>query len=201
VTSDGHSPEPVNDSSPGQGFAALRAKALQLRAELENEREAEQAGEKLAGRRGRTEPNTVSEISDQSQIPTSADSGLTPITAILPTRRGRPAGSREEREQITAYLQDFAREMNDQAPLSASVSRALNAFRHANLARERWGDVLYQARSITQERSATITKRADDPGKVFAAKNKMAYFFAVFDDLLGLRPEEPSPSARSAHTP
>ena len=86
---------------------------------------------------------------------------------------------------------DFARELGDRAPLSASTSRALNAFRRANVTRARWGDVLYQDSAITQERSATITKRLDDPGKVFPAKNKMAYFFAVFDDLLGLKPDQP----------
>jgi hypothetical protein len=104
---------------------------------------------------------------------------------INPSRRGRPPGSGEEREILGAYLSDFARELSDQAPLSSSITRAVKSFKLANVPRERWADFLYQAKSITQERSGQIKKQA--PKGTFQPKPKMGYFFAVLEDLLGLK--------------
>ena len=50
-----------------------------------------------------------------------------------------------------------------------------------------WGDHLYRARAITQERTAQITKPSRD-GRGLRRKNKMPYFFACLKDLLGLEP-------------
>ena len=49
-----------------------------------------------------------------------------------------------------------------------------------------------QVRAITQEHSGSIQKTdGDDNGRI-GRKNKMAYYFAVLEDLLGLRPDEPT---------
>jgi len=102
-------------------------------------------------------------------------------------RHGRPPGSADEREQLRAYLTDFARELHDAAPLAATISRVLSLMRKAGVPRERWSDLLYQARAITQEHSAQITTPAEGiVGR--GTKNKVPYFLAVLESLLGLRP-------------
>lgn len=116
--------------------------------------------------------------------------GLTSIGASLSVRyngRGRPTREySEDRQAILAFVQDFAREMNDQAPLQSSVTRALNLYRQSGLDRAAFIDKLYQARAITQERSATITTKTDD-GTSFPRTRKMAYMFSVLEDRLGLK--------------
>ena len=119
----------------------------------------------------------------------------TPIGSLLATamsKRGRPPGSRDERDRVMAYLKDFMVELHDEASLSASISRAINLFRRANVPPELWDDNLYRARTITQEHSANITKkRGDEDGRRVSFKNKTPYFFAVLESLLGLREEPP----------
>ena len=62
---------------------------------------------------------------------------------------------------------------------------------------ERWADALYQARGLTQEHTAQIRKLAGDRGSGIRRKNKMPYFLATLEQLVGLRPEPPSPEVRS----
>jgi len=101
--------------------------------------------------------------------------------------RGRPPlDFSEDRQAILAFIQDFAREMGDSAPLQSSTTRALNLYRDAGLPREAFIETLYQARAITQERSASITSQTTGEG-AFPRKRKMAYFFSVLEDRLGLK--------------
>lgn len=103
-------------------------------------------------------------------------------------RRGRPEVTYDEdRQVISAYIEDFARELNDTAPLTSSVSRAHNLYRQAGLHREAFISKLYEARTITREHATGIRSRAGDPAKVLTPKKKMAYFFAVLEDVLGLK--------------
>ena len=106
-------------------------------------------------------------------------------------RSGDPPGTTEQREQLRAYLADFCPELGDEAPLAASVTRALNTFAAAGVHPARWGDALYRARAITQEHTGQITKRSGTAAGA-RRKNKMPYFFSVLEQLVGLRPE-PSP--------
>jgi hypothetical protein len=87
---------------------------------------------------------------------------------------------------LAAYLGDFARELGDAAPLSSTITRVLTLLQTAQLPADQWGDVLYQARSITQERTAQIRTLAADGESSIRRKNKMPYFLAVLADLLGL---------------
>ena len=118
--------------------------------------------------------------------------------SAAPRRKGRPPGTGEEREQVTAYLADFAVELGDEAPLSSTVSRALKILKAAGVPAERWGDLLYQARALTKEHSAQIRKKPSDPGRAFPAKVRMPYYLAVLEDLVGLPgdPDERAPTAR-----
>jgi hypothetical protein len=106
-------------------------------------------------------------------------------------RRGRPVGRDEERERLRPFLEDFARELGDEAPLSSTITRALNIFQAAGVPPERWSDLLYQARGLTQERTAQIRKTATTGGEQLRRKNKMPYFLATLEQLVGLRPEPP----------
>lgn len=92
----------------------------------------------------------------------------------------------EIREQLLHFVEDFAREFNDAAPLRSSTSRLVNLYQRAESPMGEFIDQLYAARSITKERTAAIRTTVEDaaPG---AQKNKMGYFFAVLEDRLGLR--------------
>ena len=85
---------------------------------------------------------------------------------------------------LVDYVADFAREFRDQASLKASTTRALTLYRRSGLGLEAFVDVLYQARAVTKERSASIRAAPVGDGAM-PAKPKMAYFFAVLEDLLG----------------
>src|SRR5215204_4336295 len=110
-------------------------------------------------------------------------------------RRGRLTGSSEDRERLRPFLDDFARELGDEAPLSSTITRTLNIFKAANVPPERWSDLLYQARGLTQEHTAQIRKTANTDSTQIRRKNKMPYFLATLEQLVGLRP----PARDDAH--
>jgi hypothetical protein len=103
-------------------------------------------------------------------------------------RRARPTGSSEDRERLQPFLEDFARELGDEAPLSSTITRTLTIFKAAGVSPERWSDLLYQARGLTQEHTAQIRKTVNNGGDQFRRKNKMPYFLATLEQLVGLRP-------------
>jgi hypothetical protein len=127
----------------------------------------------------------------------SSDAGHESDGSSLAPRRRRTTGDPEERERLRAFLQDFARELGDEAPLASTITRTLNIFTVAGLPPERWGDALYQARGLTQEHTAQIRKLAGDGGSGIRRKNKMPYFLATLEQLVGLRPEPPRDVAGS----
>ncbi len=108
-------------------------------------------------------------------------------------RRGRAGrdtrGQSEERERLRPFLEDFARELGDEAPLSSTITRTLTIFKEADVPPERWSDLLYQARGLTQEHTAQIRKLARGGEEQIRRKNKMPYFLATLEQLVGLRPE------------
>lgn len=87
----------------------------------------------------------------------------------------------EERMALLPYAQDLAREMGDQAPLTATTTRMVNLFRASGLDLDAFIDRLLAARMITQERTGSIRTRSEG----FGPKPKMAYMLAVLEDLLG----------------
>jgi hypothetical protein len=120
------------------------------------------------------------------------------VGQVLTRGRGRPRKERDpDREPIRAFVEDFAREFNDQASLPTSTSRAVNLYRQAGVSLDTFLGRLYEARSIVKDRSASIRKQVDGDG--WPAKNKMPYFFSVVEDLLGLRAERDEASPRDEH--
>ena len=93
---------------------------------------------------------------------------------------------------IQAYIADFSRELNDRAPLRSSTTRAYNLYKRSGLDRDAFIAQLYAARAIVKERAAMIRTQGDDNAAGFPVKHRAGYYFAVLEDLLGLR--EPSPA-------
>jgi DNA-binding transcriptional ArsR family regulator len=120
-----------------------------------------------------------------------------PHTKPRSVRQGKEIGAPEEREHLRPFLADFARELGDEAPLASTITRVLNIFQTAGVAPERWSDLLYQARGLTQEHTAQIRKLAGDGGSGMRRKNKMPYFLATLEQLVGLRPEAAGPARTS----
>ena len=96
----------------------------------------------------------------------------------------------ESYQVLQSYVGDFAREFNDQAPIRASTMRAYNLLRRSGLSREEFIGHLYTARAVTKERTGSIRSRAGEDAFGTPIKAKMAFFFAVLEDVLGLRDPE-----------
>ena len=98
----------------------------------------------------------------------------------------RPETMEEDYQVIQHYIKDRAREFNDAATLRVSTKRAWNLYQRSGLSLENFLSRIYQARGITQEMSASIKKTVDDE-RYGRQKSKMAYFFRVLEDKVGLR--------------
>ena len=94
----------------------------------------------------------------------------------------------EARSVLSSYVQDFAREFKDDAPISSSITRTMNLYLGSELSIDDFIGVLMAARQTTQRRTPAITKASGRPGAI-STKNKMPYFFAVITGLLGLGEE------------
>jgi hypothetical protein len=103
---------------------------------------------------------------------------------------------------LHGYLADFARELHDGAPLPATITRVVNLFRRADVPSAEWSGYLYRARAITQERTAQIRSAGTgaSPGG-WSPKNKIPYFLAVLEDLLGLRTPATGEAAGAGASP
>jgi hypothetical protein len=112
-----------------------------------------------------------------------------------PYRPGRSLGTADERDLVTSYLHGWAvSELGDEAPLSSTVTRVMTILKRTDLPMERWPDLLYRARAITKEHSARITKRPAHGRTSPVAKNRMPYFLAVLEDVVGLRGKSTHPA-------
>lgn len=117
-------------------------------------------------------------------VPSSA-SGFESVVAIL----HRPVAplevpdfsEPEMQDAIGAYIADFAREFNDQAPVKSSKTRAVNLFRRSGLSLPAFISRLFEARAVTRESAITIRQKSG------GHKTEMAYFFACLEDRLHLR--------------
>ena len=71
----------------------------------------------------------------------------------------------------------------DTASIRASTSRAVNLFRQSGVSLDDFITAMPEARALTTQSTATIKRRNAD-----GDKTKMAYFFSVLEDRLGLKP-------------
>ncbi len=95
--------------------------------------------------------------------------------------------SREDTERIGWVIQDVARELNDQAPLKATTTRALKLYAAAGLDLDGFLDIVQAARVRTQRYTGSIKAEPVDRAGGWPAKPKVAYFFGVLEDMLGIK--------------
>jgi hypothetical protein len=93
-----------------------------------------------------------------------------------------PAQDEEAHSAIKSYIRDIAQKLYDEAPLTSSTTRAYNLYQRTGVHLGRFLNLLYDAEKEANRRSETITKLTTR-----GFKNRMAYFFAVLEDKLGLR--------------
>lgn len=133
----------------------------------------------------------------------SVSDTLARSTLILPPK---PYG--EERQVIMDYIEKFAKEFGDHASLKTSTTRAYNLFTKSRVPLGSFIGRMYEAHAITKESAAAVPKRANTAqsgatgvtgaaSKGRPAKNRMAYWFSVLEDRLGLR----SPDANRKPAP
>jgi hypothetical protein len=79
--------------------------------------------------------------------------------------------------------------------------RAYNLFQRAGVSREVFIEQLYAARAIVKERTASIRGKSSETRTGLPTKNKTAYYFAVLEDLLGLREASPEVPASPPGVP
>ena len=156
------------------------------------------------GNRGENREGDPSNIRSAS---TSKNKGGTrgrhPLTATEPTpeapltdseRLQGGARAREvtdlaaDRFELAGLVEDLRRELNDQAPAGASLTRAVNLYRRAGLSLDEFRGLMYDARRLTQQHTASIRAQLPDAGTSgrLPGKAKMAYFFSVLENSLGL---------------
>ncbi|MGI8404867.1 MAG: hypothetical protein ACR2OE_08930, partial [Thermomicrobiales bacterium] len=102
--------------------------------------------------------------------------------ANILSQRKRPEPGRDDRAAIGATVERFAAELGDQANPKVTIKRALNLYQASGVGRDTFVDVLFQAKGEVHD-------RRNYPGDAPIPRNRMAYFFAVVEDRLGLRHE------------
>ena len=99
----------------------------------------------------------------------------------------------EARLTLVEYVEDLANEFLDTASGKASTTRAVNLFYKAGVPLDDFITAMTEARAITKQYTATIKRRNQD-----GDKTKMAYFFSVLEDRLGLKEYQEEPDQESA---
>lgn len=135
-------------------------------------------------RRNEEETGIVNNLSNPT-----ANRGLSPLAASLPAYEPTPEiDFTQARQVIQVYITDFAKELNDKAPLRSSSTRALNLMKRSGLPLETFINRMYEARAITKESTGSIrTKSGADQ---YGIKSKMAYWFSVLEEVCGLAEEK-----------
>ncbi len=112
------------------------------------------------------------------------------------------------RLELAGFIEDLRRELNDQAPAGATLTRAVNLYRRSGLSPEEFRDLMYDARRRTQQHTGSIRAQRIDKGVGgMPGKPKMAYFFGVLQHALGLEgadmpgAAEADASVPSVHSP
>jgi len=98
----------------------------------------------------------------------------------LLSHRIRRDVNRSDRTAIGVAVERFAHELGDNADTKVSISRALNLFQTSGVSVDTFIDLLFRAKGEVQD-------RRNFPGKSPVPRNRMAYFFAVVEDRLGLK--------------
>ncbi len=110
-------------------------------------------------------------------------------------RASEAAALAAARLDLTDFIEDLRRELNDQASTGATLARAVNLYRRSGLSAEEFRALLYDARRLTQKHTGSIrTQHVDNGRGNIPAKPKMAYFFGVLQHALGLDGADTTPT-------
>ena len=91
-------------------------------------------------------------------------------------------------------MADISGKLHDDTPRS-SVTRAVKLWKASGLPEDKFVHRLYEARSVTQQQGSVRGTPAKDDRQL---TNRMPYFFAVVEDLLGLKEAGRTSSADGA---
>ncbi len=94
------------------------------------------------------------------------------VGSLLSTRPPRRSSPDEDRLAIGGELEQIRAKLGDKAPPRSSLTRALRLYQSADVSQASFRQLMFDAMAITQE---------------VRPKNRMAYFFGVLEDQLGLR--------------
>ncbi len=160
-------------------------------------------GETIVDWQRRREAGNVELGNGEGKEAKRADLPRPPSHPSAPNRgRSRRVVQEDEAYQIIqAYIADFGREFSDRAPLKTSTMRAYNLYRRSGLDQGAFIEQLYAARAIVKERSASIRSQGDRDAFGIPTKHRFAYWFAIVEDLLGLREGERSSLKTGAANP
>lgn len=84
----------------------------------------------------------------------------------------------EAREWLLPFVEDFARELRDTAPISSTLTRVTRLYRRSELEEQAFIDLLYRARQTTKERTGSV--RSGEGGK----KKLVPYFLKCLERLV-----------------
>ena len=93
-----------------------------------------------------------------------------------------------DRDALAPFLTDFARELNDKAPLKSTLTRAVKIYRASGLTLDAFVTAMYESRRRTQEHSSSI--RSVDTDGTMPRKRKMSYFLAVLADVVSAKEDQ-----------
>lgn len=183
TSQDAGNPQPSMQESPAQDAGFLQPRML------------EDAAQDAGNLQSRMRDNSDQERGILAHQPAANPPSITESTQETTTERNfETSNSRpidfdlaKARGEILPFIQDFAREFRDEAPVRSSVTRAVNLYSTSGVELETFLGTLYAARARTKEWSASIEKKASSGRK--GAKNAMPYFFAIVSEMLGV--EEP----------
>lgn len=180
------------ETTPGGEARNSPSQETGIQETVEQETEGLNSNIRMASAQG-TETASYPQAPSLSDPKTSKTAALGSVGEVL-ARRGpgfssprrswvRPETETDEWQAIQAYIIDFARLLGDGASTKSSTSRAYRLFLASGLSIDGFLEKMYQARALTQESSASITKtHTDETG--WTRKAKMPYFFAVLEDQL-----------------
>jgi phage replication O-like protein O len=169
---------PNSDHLRGAGPAASRSRTTAPIGDLVRQRYEQFAPTAEGSAAGAPRPRRGIRRPDRVSPPAESRPGA--ITAPF-DRRPRPLPT----PYIKSVIADFSVQLHDDEHSRANVTRAMRLFQACGLDEETFVGKLYEARSITRVQSNVKKRAANGLGTI----NRMPYFFAVVEDLLGLNEE------------
>jgi hypothetical protein len=94
------------------------------------------------------------------------------------------AGAKERSEYLANLSQDFSRELGDLAHGRSNLTQIHNLWRESGLSEKEFAGLLYQSRDLT--RRYAVLRPGETPPPGGKPRNRMAYFFTVVRNMLGL---------------